>query len=125
MQYANYQPYPYYQNHMQSPQEIKKAHDLKTLQKKSSGLGFYILTYFLSMNIIVVGITFLLTVSTMLNTDISNFDTETLTQYIMSKLTSGPVFLLYADFRSCRLGDNHRTDIFKTKQNAYFRLPVG
>lgn len=46
MQYANYQPYPYYQNHMQSPQEIKKAHDLKTLQKKSSGLGFYILTYF-------------------------------------------------------------------------------
>ena len=43
MQYANYQPYPYYQNHMQSPQEIKKAHDLKTLQKKSSGLGFYIL----------------------------------------------------------------------------------
>ena len=51
MQYANYQPYPYYQNHMQSPQEIKKAHDLKTLQKKSSGLGFYILTYFLSMNI--------------------------------------------------------------------------
>lgn len=92
MQYANYQPYPYYQNHMQSPQEIKKAHDLKTLQKKSSGLGFYILTYFLSMNIIVVGITFLLTVSTMLNTDISNFDTETLTQYIMSKLTSGPVF---------------------------------
>ena len=80
MQYANYQPYPYYQNHMQSP------------QKKSSGLGFYILTYFLSMNIIVVGITFLLTVSTMLNMDISNFDTETLTQYIMSKLTSGPVF---------------------------------
>lgn len=92
MQYANYQPYPYYQNHMQSPQEIKKAHDLKTLQKKSSGLGFYILTYFLSMNIIVVGITFLLTVSTMLNTDISIFDTETLTQYIISKLTSGPVF---------------------------------
>lgn len=46
MQYANYQPYPYYQNHMQSPQEIKKAHDLKTLRKKSSGLGFYILTYF-------------------------------------------------------------------------------
>ena len=45
MQYANYQPYPYYQNHMQSPQEIKKAHDLKTLRKKSSGLGFYILTY--------------------------------------------------------------------------------
>lgn len=44
------------------------------------------------MNIIVVGITFLLTVSTILNTDISNFDTETLTQYIMSKLTSGPVF---------------------------------
>ena len=116
MQYANYQPYPYYQNHMQSPQEIKKAHDLKTLQKKSSGLGFYILTYFLSMNIIVVGITFLLTVSTMLNTDISNFDTETLTQYIMSKLTSGPVFYYMQIFAA---------DIFKTKQNAYFRLPVG
>ena len=39
MQYANYQPYPYYQNHMQSPQEIKKAHDLKTLQKKIKRIG--------------------------------------------------------------------------------------
>lgn len=46
MQYANYQPYPYYQNHMQSTQEIKKAHDLKTLQKNQADWAFIFLLIF-------------------------------------------------------------------------------
>lgn len=48
MQYANYQPYPYYQNHMQSPQEIKKAHDLKTLQKNQADWAFIFLLIFIN-----------------------------------------------------------------------------
>ncbi len=46
MQYANYQPYPYYQNHMQSPQEIKKSARFKDFAKNQADWAFYILTYF-------------------------------------------------------------------------------
>lgn len=89
MQYANFQPYPFYQP---SPAQIKKSNEIRTLKKKSSGLGFYILTYFLSMSVIIGCITFFMTLFMMMNMDILNYDTEALTQQILTKITSGPVY---------------------------------
>lgn len=93
MQYVNSAPYPQYaQGYQQSPQQSKKILDIKTLKKKSSGLGFYILAYFMTMFVIEFIMIFVLSFSLMMNMDVTNIDTETLIYEVTKQLTSGPNF---------------------------------
>ena len=93
MQYVNSAPYPQYaQGYQQSPQQSKKNLDIKTLKKKSSGLGFYILAYFMTMFVIEFIMIFVLSFSLMMNMDVTNIDTETLIYEVTNQLTSGPNF---------------------------------
>lgn len=56
MQYLNQQNYSPYQIYNVDPAQLKKNNDKNLIRKKSSGLGFYILTYFLTMSFIITGI---------------------------------------------------------------------
>lgn len=123
MQYANFQPYPNYQ---QSPEQLRKAYEIRTLRKKSSGLGFYILTYFLAMNIIVMGFVFVAVFATFFKSDISTFDSELYLEELQKSLTFGPfayylqifaavVSAVIPGFIYLKLSKNHITDCIVTK----------
>lgn len=56
MQYSNQQNFQQYQTYNIDPSQIKRANDINLIKKKSSGLGFYILTYFFAMSIAITGI---------------------------------------------------------------------
>lgn len=106
MQYQNYQYYnqqqyppqpqqfnpqyrpPYQPPQPVDPQKLKKQYETRLLRKKSSGLGFYVLAYFLSMNCIVAGLVIFAEISLMLSGDINSFDVESFT----SSMMSGPFY---------------------------------
>lgn len=127
MQYANFQPYPYFgQSYSQNSQESGKALDLRTIRKKSSGLGFYILAYFLTMFTIELIMTFVITFSVLMGTDISNSDTNDLIELVTKQLTTGATFYYLQIFAATasamipgliylRLSKNHITNTLTVK----------
>lgn len=76
---------PYVNNYINSV-EMQKEYQKSQINKKSNGLGFYILFYFLSMNIIVIGVMFALAI---FRPDLlETFDFNSTPMYLMQILAS-------------------------------------
>lgn len=123
MQYANFQPYPFYQP---SPAQIKKSNEIRTLKKKSSGLGFYILTYFLAMSAIVFAVLFVVMFLMIMKSGISSFDVTSQLEQLQKDMVSGPfahymqilaatASAMIPGFIYLKLSKNHISDCIKIK----------
>lgn len=130
MQYTNYnytqyrppyqQGYPLFQK---SLQQLKKEREKSLLQKKSSGLGYYILSYFLALNCIVIGVIIVTEVILLLSGGYS-MDSTDLLEKLQKDIVNSPFshsFQIFAAAAAAmvpgliylKLSKNHISDVIK------------